>query len=288
MNILERAGDIAKAAGGGVIPAREVELLAAQTEGRLETLMLTLISAAKEFALPALSGFHVGAVAEGNSGALYFGANIEFADCPVNQTIHAEQAAVVNAACRGETGIRRLAVSAAPCGYCRQFLYELVSADTLEVILDGSEPTKLTDYLPAAFGPGDLGIEAGMLTRQDHALQFAEPASARITGADAALAAAQSSYAPYTHAYGGAAIIARNGKVYGAPYLENAAFNPSLSPMQAAIIRAALAGVPPAEFAGVCVAQRTDSQIDHAGAARWLLERLTPGLSVDTIPLTLA
>ena len=285
MTILNQATCIAREAGGGVIPAAKVQTLLAEAGSGLDQLMLALIPLAKEYALPALSGFHVGAVAEGVSGALYFGANFEFADCPVNQTIHAEQAAVVNAACHGETGLRRLAVSAAPCGHCRQFLYELVTADALSLILDGSAPTKLTDYLPAAFGPGDLGVTAGMLSPQDYPLVFADSASRQIAGAVGALAAARASYAPYTGAFGGAAIAARDGAVYGAPYLENAAFNPSLSPMQAAIIRAVFAGCPPGDFAEICVAQGTASKIDHARAATWVLDSLAPGVPVRTIRL---
>jgi cytidine deaminase len=286
VSILDQAASIAREAGGGVIPAGEVAALKTDAGGSLEQLMLALIPIAKQSALPALSGFYVGAVAEGSSGALFFGANFEFDGCPVNQTVHAEQATVVNAAGHGETGIKRLAVSAAPCGYCRQFLYELVTAEDLTVILEDSAPTKLTQYLPAAFGPGDLGVRAGMLSRQDHPLRFADEASAYIPGANAALSAARASYAPYTGAFAGAAVVTLDGAVYGAPYLENAAFNPSLSPMQAAIVRAVISGRQPGDFTGICVAQDVSSKINHVEAATWVVESLAPSLPVEEIPLT--
>lgn len=127
--IHQRAASYADAVGGGWLPATDADELVRQSGRPIELLLLDLIPLASRFAQPALSGFQVGAVAQGDSGAIYLGANVEFAGCTLNQTVHAEQAAVINAAAHRETGIARLAVSAAPCGYCRQFLYELASAN---------------------------------------------------------------------------------------------------------------------------------------------------------------
>lgn len=95
--------------------------------------MLALIGIAAEWARPGISGFKVGAVGQGASGALYLGANLEFEGAALGQTVHAEQAVVANAAAHGEAGLVRLAVSAPPCGHCRQFLFELASAGRLEI-----------------------------------------------------------------------------------------------------------------------------------------------------------
>lgn len=40
-------------------------------------------------------------------------------------TVHAEQSSIADAWMNGEEGIDLIAVTAAPCGYCRQFLNEL-------------------------------------------------------------------------------------------------------------------------------------------------------------------
>ena len=61
------------------------------------------------------------AVGLGASGALYVGVNLEFARLPLYNSVHAEQFLLVNALHHGERAIQRLAVSAAPCGHCRQF-----------------------------------------------------------------------------------------------------------------------------------------------------------------------
>ena len=49
-------------------------------------------------------------------------------------------------------------------------------------------------------------------------------------------AAAKKSYAPYTENFAGCAIKTVGGKIYAGRYAENAAFNPSLSPLHTAII----------------------------------------------------
>lgn len=68
------------------------------------------------------------AVGLGTSGALYVGVNLEFARLPLYNSVHAEQFLLVNALHHGERGIKRLAISAAPCGHCRQFYSELACA----------------------------------------------------------------------------------------------------------------------------------------------------------------
>ena len=64
----------------------------------------------------------------GASGRLYVGVNLEFPCLPLHNSVHAEQFLVVNAIQHGERELVKLAVSAAPCGHCRQFLSELCCA----------------------------------------------------------------------------------------------------------------------------------------------------------------
>lgn len=58
-----------------------------------------------------------------------------------------------------------------------------------------------------------------------------------------ALRQAVQSYAPYSHCPSGLAIVTAGGAVYSGPYLESAAFNPSLGPLQAAVIDAVIDGI---------------------------------------------
>ena len=56
------------------------------------------------------------------------GVNLEFPGLPLQHSVHAEQFLIANAACHGERGLLRIAVNAAPCGHCRQFIAELITA----------------------------------------------------------------------------------------------------------------------------------------------------------------
>lgn len=197
----------------------------------------TLLAQAAAFAKPPISNFRVGAAARGTSGRTYLGANIEFAGEALTFTVHAEQAAVVNAWMNGETGIDVVATSAAPCGYCRQFLNELVTANDLTVVMGGEE-RKLSDLLPHSFGPRDLGITSGLLGAAAHGLTIDEDDELART----ALAAANMSYAPYSRGFAGVALQTHAGGIVSGPYAENAAFNPSLSPLEAALSQLSLSG----------------------------------------------
>lgn len=53
---------------------------------------------------------------------------MRFPRLPLYNSVHAEQFLLVNALHHGERELRRLAVNAAPCGYCRQFYAELACA----------------------------------------------------------------------------------------------------------------------------------------------------------------
>lgn len=79
--------------------------------------------AAARWAHPPISRFRVGAVGQADDGTWIPGFNLEFAGRPLDFTVHAEQAVAALAHRRG-LRLERLWVSAAPCGHCRQFLWE--------------------------------------------------------------------------------------------------------------------------------------------------------------------
>src|SRR5258707_214449 len=110
--------------------------------------MLEFLPQAQALARPVLSNFRVGAVIRGTSGALYMGANIEFPKQSLNQTVHAEQAALANAFMHDEPGIAAIAVTAPPCGHCRQFLYEFSDGRDIAIFLPGQPAMPLSALLP--------------------------------------------------------------------------------------------------------------------------------------------
>jgi len=238
--------------------------------------MIDLIPEAKKFAIPPISNFYVGAVARGTSGKTYFGANFEFTGEALSFTVHAEQAAVVQAMAGGETGLEMIAVSAAPCGYCRQFLNELTTAATLRVQIPGHPLMDLPQLLPAAFGPRDLGVDAALMSPQSHGLTLDAPDPL----AAAALAAANASYAPYSHGYAGVALQTRDGAIYSGSVAENAAYNPSISPLEAAIVNLVIGGRKAyADIADAVLVEAADAPVSQASATRAVLG------SIGDVPL---
>jgi cytidine deaminase len=224
----------------GVILAENALIMATFLQQSIEELMLKLLPLASLYACPPISKFKVGAVSRGASGNLYLGANMEFVGQALSMSIHAEQSAVNNAWLNGEVGLSSIAINYLPCGYCRQFLNELVTASSLKILLPNQPTRMLNDLLPEPFSPNDLGIEGGLMMTQNHNLQLYENSNDAVV--IAALSAANQSYAPYSKGYSGIALFTTDDKIYTGRYAENVAFNPSMSPLQSALFQLNLGG----------------------------------------------
>ena len=91
--------------------------------------------------------------------------------------------------------------------------------------------------MPYSFGPRDLGSEINLLSTINHNLKYNNNNGNDDLTIQAALNAINRSYTPYTNSPSGVAILSKtNNQIYIGSYLENAAFNPSLAPFQAALI----------------------------------------------------
>lgn len=120
-----------------------------------------LIAAAREArgrAYAPYSHFAVGAAVRGASGKIYTGANVENAS--YGASMCAERCAVFAAVNAGERELEAIAVTATPCGMCRQVLREFADPKTLKVFVARTEEDvrefTLADLLPESFGPESL------------------------------------------------------------------------------------------------------------------------------------
>lgn len=246
----------------------------------IDAVMIELLPLAGTYSNAPLSHFAVGAIALGESGALYLGANFEVPQCGLNQAIHAEQSAIANAYGHRETGIKAVAVTAAPCGHCRQFLNEIAGGDAIRILTLDDQPRTLKSLLPASFGPKDLDQQEAMFTSALRPLRLTRTGDAL---AQRALEAADRSYAPYTTSPSGCAIEMANGTVVSGSYLENAAFNPSLAPLQSALVSVVMHQEDLAGITRVVLVEIADARITHQAETRLVLAVLSPKASFETL-----
>jgi len=257
-----------------------------------ESLMVKLLPLARLYARAPISHFQVGAVAkarlsnDSDEFALFMGANTEFKGQVLTQAIHAEQAAVVNAWLQGAVQIDAIAASAAPCGHCRQFLYELETHHSLTVIVqqpdgNGYATERLSDLLPQAFGPQDLTVKAGLISSHGNLPQLNLKTSFDDPLVHRALSAAERTYAPYTHNFAGCAIQISDQKTYAGSYVESAAFNPSLSPLHTAIIRMNMDSLMNDVNIKRVILVEKPTTISQRGVSELLLDTLAPDIRLE-------
>jgi cytidine deaminase len=265
----------------GRIPAAVVSEILRLEKRTADDLMLRLVPLAKTFSRPPLSHFVVGAVIRGISGSFYLGANIEVPGRPLGLSVHAEQAAVANAYVSGESAIAAIAVSEAPCGHCRQFLYEVSPDGQLRILMPRTAPTSLSALLPMAFGPSDMGLKQGAFPIGRHAMSLARPATDALILA--ALDAAQRSYSPYTLSPSGVAIATRDSRIFPGCYIENAAFNPSLPPLEAALAGLFAGGKAADDVVRAVLVESASSRISQETITREALSSLAPHATVEVL-----
>ncbi|GEK11276.1 cytidine deaminase [Pseudoalteromonas sp. SCSIO 43201] len=205
-------------------------------ESELEAVLLEV---AAEFATPPISHFYVGAIAwDDKSGQAFLGANLEFSHQALSLVVHAEQAAINNAWLNGAAEISRMTINAAPCGFCRQFMNELSTAKELDILLPSGKTT-LNALLPTSFGPDDLDNQEKLFAQHPH--------SEAVLGLPATISDKLyqhylASYCPYTKNRSAVEITLATGERFFGRYAENAAYNPSLSPLQSALSQLAMSG----------------------------------------------
>lgn len=108
------------------------------------------------------SKFHVGAAVLTGSGKIFAGCNVENASYGLCNC--AERTAIFSAVAAKERHLQCVVVytptptATAPCGACRQVIFEFGPTARVLSVCAGNETidTTIVDLLPRAFGPGDL------------------------------------------------------------------------------------------------------------------------------------
>ena len=231
----------------------------------------------KKAAFAPISGYNVCCAVRGSSGTVYVGNNLEFGT--MGDAVHAEQAAVSLAMAHQEQAIEFLVVgSGRPCGHCLQFLHELKDVDSV-VFLAASDDTyerRIKDLLPFGMRPAALACiaapddrAADVDARSTTMFSRAPIRPARLSDDEAAAlsaclpleasrsalrAAFERSHSPYTGMRAAVALVCGGEggreRTFVGGRIESVAFNPSLPPLQAALVSLSAARGDPGGDAG--------------------------------------
>ncbi|KAJ7969476.1 Cytidine deaminase [Quillaja saponaria] len=278
-----------------VIEASEAESMASDSGLTLIQLLPSLVKSAQSLARPPISNYHVGAIGFGSSGRIFLGVNLEFPGLPLHHSVHAEQFLVTNLSINAEPHLDYLVVSAAPCGHCRQFLQEIRGAQNIKLLItsDGHDKfNTLSHFLSHRFGPDDLlDKEVPLLLEPHHnGLSFLREILILSNGICngyssqvddklkiEALEAANKSHAPYSGSPSGVALMDNEGKIYKGSYMESAAYNPSLGPVQAALVAyVAGGGGDYHKIVAAALVEKHGALVKQEQTAKLLLQSISP------------
>ena len=276
--------DALAAARGGVIRAGDAAgLVAAHGLSGIRELMLLLLDAAKDYAKPPISGFYVGAVGlESPSGDLVLGGNVEFPGTHLGYTLHGEGFVATRVFNRGAE-LAVIAIGEAhPCAHCRQYLSEFASSSRLKLIDPLGHTLTLAQLYPWPFDPdylGELGAVAGQFRWPS--LRLASPASGAI--ADAVLAAGRHAHAPYSKCPGAVVLELSGGQLIAGASVESVAFNPTVGPLQSALVELLAEGREYGEIEAATLGTVIGGAVDYSFSTRELLGKVAPAARLTTL-----
>lgn len=181
-----------------VLAARDFKELQAKVGMNEDQTLLALAGAVSGYSHPVLSEHPVGAAGILADERVVLGVNFELQAMPMNATIHGEQFVVVRAFALGQPLIK-IAMSAEPCGHCRQ--------------------------VP----PGDFGHYRTAVLPEEVSPKLSPAALLAVT-------LASKSYGPYSGKAAGLLIETADGEIFGGSHMDNVALNLSVDPFNAALV----------------------------------------------------
>ena len=262
--------------GSVLLKQQAGELIASYQLAGVEELMLLALGAAKTIARPPISSFFVGAVGlERETGNLILGGNVEFPGTHLGYSIHGEGFVFTRAASRGTT-IETIAIfEAHPCAHCRQYISEFAASRELTLIDPPGHRLTMAELYPWPCDPDYLGETGAVAGAFDGGLDLAAndwPA----TIANRLLDAGRRAHAPYSKCPGAVVLALRDGQMVSGFSIESVAFNPTMGPLQAAMINLIAHGYEAADIAEAALGTRLGGNVDYSLSVTELLGKIAP------------
>ena len=270
---------------GGILPSEAaLDIVSRFGLSGVDDVLLLGLGVAQTIARPPISGFYVGAIGlEAETGNLVLGGNVEFPGTHLGYTVHGEGFVFTRAFSRG-TSIRRIALGEAhPCAHCRQYLSEFSLGPDLELIDPLGHRLTLGDLYPWPFDSRYLGKPGALPGVVNYptltAMSRTEPGKV----IDALFAAGRRAHAPYSGCPGAVAIELHDGRVVTGASVESVAFNPTMGPLQAALIDLIAHGYSFGDIARTTLGTVAAGSADYRRSTLELLEAIAPDTNLDII-----
>jgi cytidine deaminase len=262
---------------GGVLSAAGSQSLVARFKlPDIRMLMLLLLTSAKGYARPPISNFHVGAVGlEAGTGNLVLGGNVEFPGTHLAFTLHGEGFVFTRAMSRG-TEISVIAIGEAhPCAHCRQYLSEFAATRQLELIDPLGHTLTMAQLYPWPFDPDYLG-ETGAVPGSIYWPNLATGLTLDAATAARLVSAGRRAYAPYSKCPGAVVVDLADGASVTGLSVESVAFNPTIQPIQAAMVDLLAHGYTYSDITRITFGTVRDGAVDYARSTAELAARIAP------------
>jgi len=262
---------------GSIVLAGEAQILRQSFGlGSVEELMLLALAPARGIARPPISNFFVGAVGlERETGNLILGGNVEFPGTHLGFTVHWEGFVFTRAAARG-TSIETIAIGEAhPCAHCRQYISEFATSRELTLIDPLGHRLTMAQLYPWPFDPDYLGERGAVAGTYDATLELAGH-DLPVAIADRLLDAGRRAHSPYSKCPGAVVLALNDGQLVSGFSIESVAFNPSMGPLQAAMINLIAHGYETADIAEAALGTRLGGNVDYGLSVTELLGRIAP------------
>ncbi|WP_338723320.1 hypothetical protein [Devosia sp. XK-2] len=265
---------------GGVLPnALAEELIVRFGLSSIRELMLLLLDVAQQYAAPAISDFHVGAVGlEAETGNLILGGNVEFPGTHLGYTLHGEGFVFTRAMSRG-TNISVIAIGEAhPCAHCRQCLAEYAASDGLELIDPLGHTLTMAQLYPWPFDPAYLGERGAVPGRA--LWPNLTPAGDQDKVPAPLLRAGALSHSPYSKCPAAVVLTMRDGAQYAGFAIESVAFNPTIQPLQMAMVNLLAHGQSAHDIVSVDLGTVSGGDVDYSRSTQELLGAIAPSAAL--------
>jgi cytidine deaminase len=163
-----------------------------------------------------------------------------------------------------------------PCAHCRQYISEFAASAGLTLIDTLGHRLSLADIYPWPFAPSALG-EVGAVPGIVHWPNLTGD------GPDDLLEAGRRAWTPYSGSPSAAVVETDDGRRFAGQAVESVAFNPTMPPLQSALIAARAHGYAWADIRAAWLGTTVGGDVDMTRSSQELLTVIAPDAPLTVV-----